>query len=79
MARRRVAVEVDSREWHFRPADWEYTMARHNKMTALGICVLHFSPTQLRREPRVVLQRMRDAYATGLNRPPMPIRTIHSP
>jgi very-short-patch-repair endonuclease len=50
----RVAAEVDSREWHLSPADWERTMRRHNQMTAAGIRVLHFSPGQIRRDPRGV-------------------------
>jgi len=43
-----VAVEVDSREWHLSPADWEQTMARHRRMSAVGIIVVHVSPRQLR-------------------------------
>jgi hypothetical protein len=38
----RVAAEVDSREWHLSPADWEETMRRHNEMERHGIRVLHF-------------------------------------
>ncbi len=45
-----VAVEVDSREWHLSPADWEQTMARHQRMCAVGIVVVHVSPRQLRDE-----------------------------
>jgi hypothetical protein len=45
-----VAVEVDSREWHLSPADWEQTMARHQRMGAAGIVVVHVSPRQLRAE-----------------------------
>ena len=45
-----VAVEVDSREWHLSPADWEQTMARHRRMSAVGIIVVHVSPRQLRDE-----------------------------
>jgi hypothetical protein len=45
-----VAVEVDSREWHLSPADWEQTMARHQRMCAVGIVVVHLSPRQLRDE-----------------------------
>jgi hypothetical protein len=39
-----VAAEVDSREWHFSPDDWEQTMLRHARMTAAGVLVLHFTP-----------------------------------
>lgn len=45
-----VAVEVDSREWHLSPADWEQTMARHRRMSAAGAIVLHMSPRQLREQ-----------------------------
>ena len=43
-----VAAEVDSRQWHLSPADWERTMARHARMSQHGIIVLHFSPGQIR-------------------------------
>jgi hypothetical protein len=43
-----VAVEVDSREWHLSPADWEQTMARHRRLSAAGAVVMHVSPRQLR-------------------------------
>jgi hypothetical protein len=36
-----VAVEVDSKEWHLSPDSWERTMRRHDRMTAVGILVLH--------------------------------------
>ena len=39
-----VAAEVDSRQWHLSPDDWEKTLARHTRMTSLGILVLHFPP-----------------------------------
>jgi hypothetical protein len=56
-----VAVEVDSKEWHLAPKDWEQTMRRHARMTALGILVLHFSPRQIREEPEEVLATIRTA------------------
>jgi hypothetical protein len=51
----RVAAEVDSREWHLSPEDWEETMRRHNEMESNGIRVLHLRPGQIRREPRSVV------------------------
>lgn len=56
-----VAVEVDSKEWHLAPADWEETMRRHARMSAAGILVLHFSPRQIRDEPEQVLATIREA------------------
>lgn len=50
-----VAAEVESREWHLLPSDWEHTMARQRQMTIAGIYVLQFSPGQLRRDPGGVL------------------------
>jgi hypothetical protein len=52
-----VAAEVDSRQWHLSPADWEATLARHARMTAHGILVLHFPPGRIRSEgPRVIAE-----------------------
>jgi hypothetical protein len=47
-----VAVEVDSREWHFSTEEsWQDTMRRHSRMTAAGILVIHVTPKQLHTEP----------------------------
>ncbi|MDR2987195.1 MAG: hypothetical protein LBV34_20395 [Nocardiopsaceae bacterium] len=73
-----VAVEVDSRQWHLSPADWERTMARHSRMTALGITVLHYPPSRLHAQPRVVIMEMRSALEIGRARPRLPIRTVSS-
>ena len=32
-----VAAEVDSREWHLSPEDWERTMRRHDELSARGL------------------------------------------
>ena len=74
-----VTAEVDSREWHLGPAEWERTMARHTLMGALGIIPLHFSPRQIRREPNMVLRRIADALESGRMRPALPIRTVPCP
>jgi hypothetical protein len=60
-----VAVEVDSREWHLSPEDWERTMRRDRRMRAAGINVLHVSPRQLREEPGQVLADIAAALRTG--------------
>ena len=74
-----VAGEVDSHEWHLSPADWDRTRLRHNRMGAIGIIALHFSPNQIRHEPAEVVRTIRDALDRGLQRPPLPIRTIPCP
>jgi hypothetical protein len=71
-----VAVEVDSREWHLSPEDWQRTMNRHARMGAAGIIVLHFSPRDIRTKPAEVAQRIHDALERGRQRPILPIRTV---
>jgi hypothetical protein len=70
-----VAVEIDSRQWHLSPADWERTMARHSRMSAAGITVLHYPPSKLHAEPKVVVAEIRSALEIGRSRPQLPIRT----
>ena len=50
----RVVVEIDSREWHLSPADWERTMRRHNALQQAGYTVLHFPPSRVYGEPERV-------------------------
>jgi hypothetical protein len=71
-----VAGEVDSREWHLSPGRWAQTMARHARMTAQGILVLHFTPKQIRQNGPQVVADLRAALAAGTQRPPLPIRTV---
>ncbi|HET7018151.1 MAG TPA: hypothetical protein VFI65_29810 [Streptosporangiaceae bacterium] len=71
-----VAGEVDSREWHLSPEQWEKTMARHRRMTAHGIFVLHFSPKQIKAEPRRIVAEFRSSIEEGRRRPPLSIRTV---
>jgi hypothetical protein len=60
-----VAGETDSREWHFSPGDWEQTLARHARMSAQGIVVLHFTPSQIRARRSEVADTIRRALARG--------------
>jgi len=68
-----VAAEVDSREWHLSPADWERTIGRHAAMTRHGIFVLHFTPQQIRSESATVIAALADTLQTGRARPTLPI------
>lgn len=54
-----IALEVDSREYHLSPEDWERTLARHTKLAEHGVLVLHFPPSRVRRrgEVRAVVER----------------------
>jgi hypothetical protein len=60
-----VAAEVDSREWHLSPDDWEQSMLRHARMTAAGLLVLHFSPRQVRTAPAEVISAIAAALRAG--------------
>ncbi len=68
-----VIAEIDSREFHLSPEDWEQTMRRHARLAAVGIIVLHFSPRQLRTEPDRLVREIGGALRSG--RPVPGIRT----
>jgi hypothetical protein len=71
-----VAGEVDSREWHLSPADWQRTQARHARMSAQGILVLHYAPSRIRSDPAGVVAEIRKALENGRRRGPLPIRAV---
>jgi hypothetical protein len=71
-----VACEVDSREWHLSPDDWDRTLSRHARMSAHGIIVLHFTPRRIRSESAAVIAELRQALASGRARPRLPIRAV---
>ena len=56
----RIIVEIDSREWHLSPADWERTMRRHNALQRAGYVVLHFPPSRIYGDPAGVAAEIRD-------------------
>ena len=60
-----LAVEVESREFHFESADWLRTMERQARMTARGITVLPYPPSALRERPDQLLAQI-DATRRGL-------------
>ena len=69
-----VAGEVDSREWHLSPEDWQKTLSRHARMTALGLLVLHFTPGQIRREPAQVVATIKAALEAGREHRPSQVK-----
>lgn len=60
-----VAAEVESKEWHLLPSDWQRTLARRRRMAAAGISVVQFTPSQLRAEPEAILQDIAAAIKNG--------------
>ncbi len=73
-----VVVEVDSREWHMSPEDWEHTLRRSTRMSAHGIIVLHVTPRQIRTQAASVAADIRSALSTGSDRPRLAIRALTS-
>jgi hypothetical protein len=60
-----LVAEVDSREWHLSPQDWQQTMLRHDRLVAAGIKPLHFTPKQVWHEQREVLRLIAAALQAG--------------
>ena len=71
-----VVGEVDSRQYHLSPEDYERTTLRHNHMAAYGITLLHFLPSTLKQKSPTVISDLRGAITRGNNRPVLPIVTI---
>jgi very-short-patch-repair endonuclease len=63
-----LAAEVDSREWHLSPEDWEETLRRQTEMSRHGISVLRFTPRKIRDEPAEVIADIRAAIEAGRRR-----------
>jgi hypothetical protein len=74
-----VVVEVDSREWHLSPEDWERTLRRGTRMGALGINVMHFTPRRIRTEAAMVAAEIRSALESGRAGPRLTVRTLPAP
>jgi hypothetical protein len=74
-----VAVEVESREWHLSPEDWERTLRRSRQMSAQGIIMVHVTPHQVRTESGRVAADIRSALRAGQARPALAIRTLRAP
>jgi hypothetical protein len=71
-----VAVEIESRQWHLSPGDWERSMARSTRMSAHGIIVLPFPPRRLHTESRTVAAEIRSALEAGRDRGRLNLRTV---
>ncbi|MDI1459568.1 hypothetical protein QEZ54_01175 [Catellatospora sp. KI3] len=58
-----LAIEVDSREFHFNQQDWARTLERHNILGRVGVQVLHFVPSFVERRPDEVRRIVTEAAA----------------
>jgi hypothetical protein len=71
-----VAAEADSLQYHLRARDHADTVARHNRLEAAGIHMLHFQPKNILPERRQNLTTVRNAIAAGVARPELPIVAV---
>jgi hypothetical protein len=69
-----VCLEVDSREFHFDVASWEATMARHARMTAFGLAVLHAPPSRAHRDMSGLVAEVGRAIRSREGMPPPAVR-----
>ena len=51
-------------------------MSRRARMSSLGIIVLHFSPRQIRSQPKLVAETIRSTLKAAASRPALPIRAL---
>jgi hypothetical protein len=70
-----VGAEVDSKAYHYSAEDWQRTMARHDRLVAQGVLLLHFTPRQIRTAPEEVAAQIRAALAAGRDRARLMITT----
>jgi hypothetical protein len=57
-----LAWEIDSKEFHLAPADYERTMTRHSTLAAAGVLVVHTLPSRLKKDPAGVIRDLVGAY-----------------
>src|SRR5882757_7083360 len=57
-----LAWEIDSKEFHLAPSDYERTITRHSALAAEGVLVVHTLPSQLKKNPAGVVRDLVAAY-----------------
>lgn len=55
----RAILEIDGARWHSGPGQWRRTMQRHNRLELVGYSVLHYPPTDIRRDPTAFVETVR--------------------
>lgn len=71
-----MAWELDSREWHMSPADYDATLERRSAMTAAGIIVIATRPSRIHRAAPAVLAELEAAHAQAALRPRPPLHAL---
>ncbi len=69
-----TVLEIDSREWHLLPADWERTMLRHEALTARGLLVVHTTPRRIAHDLSGLLNTLATTLEHGCTLPPARVR-----
>jgi hypothetical protein len=64
-----LAWEIDSKEFHLAPSDYERTMTRHSALAAAGVLVVHTLPSQLKKDPAVVVRDLVAAHGWASRSP----------
>ncbi|MGH3620874.1 MAG: hypothetical protein ACRDQ5_03670 [Sciscionella sp.] len=68
-----MAWEIDSYQFHSAPEAYAETVRRGSALTAAGLVVVHTLPARIRKEPRAVVNELRDTYAQALTRRRPPV------
>jgi len=71
-----LAWEIDSKEWHLSPADYDRTVDRRSAMMAAGVVVMHTQPSKLTDRPADVRAELLLNHAQAQLRPRPPIRAL---
>ncbi len=76
----RLVTEVEGRRYHAWADQFENMHARHERLTAAGLVVLHPTPLRIRREPTLLLQRLEQTYVGNVGRGlPAAVRLVDPP
>jgi hypothetical protein len=73
-----MAWEIDSKEWHLGPVDYEQTLDRRSAMMAEDVVVMHTLPSKLARRTEV-LDELRRNHRNAARRPRPPLLAIPAP
>lgn len=71
-----VGAEIDSRRYHLSAADQEATRHRHDRITARGVLLLHFSPGRLDTDGQGIIREIRETIKQGSQRPAINVFTV---
>ncbi len=69
-----MAWEIESSEWHLRPADHDRTVERAARFVAAGVTYTASKPKKLLDDPNGVAAILRATYAQAAHRPRPPVR-----